>query len=125
MIETISADCAERYAAFYEAITILKDCTEATACAYDLDEGYLLVSLGGEFNKDRKVDRKVVDKLVSALDISLHKWAEEEDTCEKDCGCSCYDTFCDQFDAEAVSSSVKDTITQIKDYLKRIEDDMK
>lgn len=117
MIETISADCAEKYIAFHSAIDILKNCSDATVCAYDTDAGYMLVSLGDDYN--RKVDREIVAKLAAALEISLHKWAEEEKGGPCDCCCGCDDEVCDE------EQSFKETISSLKEFLQRIEDDMK
>lgn len=116
MIETICTEDAADYGQFYAALYDLGQCSQATVSAYDLDKGYVLVSFGDDY--DRKVDREVIAKLAASLEISLHKSAEQPCFCGCDCDC--------ESESEATEEKAfRETICDLKAFLKRIEDDMK
>lgn len=118
---------------FYDCLHQLGQFAPSTVAACDVDfdaengvEGYVLLSFGAGYGKDRLINPGMAAKMAGILNTNLYKLSEmeQERAAEEECCCGCCCDECEPDEEETVAS-VKETICTLKDFLKRIEDDMR
>ncbi len=119
---------------FYDCLHQIGQFAPSTVAACDIDfdadngvEGFVVLSFGTGYGKERMLDPAMAAKMANILNTNLFKLSEMERERaaaeeEGECCCGCCDCASDE---EVAAASVKETICTLKDFLKRIEDDMR